>query len=305
MNKLWTIGTRGSNLATMQAQAVQFAMSRHEMHTRTQIIKSDGDIEQQTPLYNMGIRGVFTRSLDAALLNGHIDLAVHSLKDVPTQLAEGLVLAAVLPRAQIYDVLILRKCCSQLSKHAQIATGSLRRRAQWLNRYPDHSTHSIRGNIETRLQKLQESHFEGTILAEAALQRLQLLSKVPHTRLDWMVPAPAQGAIGVVCRKEDIALRAQLTLINHNTSCQAVLLERAFMAHLEAGCSAPLGAIAHVQEKSRSLHAVLLSPNGTIKIEKYWKSTEEDINKLGEQWAEEMLSAGGKEIMQEIRLQKL
>ena len=290
MKKLWILGTRGSKLALVQAETAQLAMKRNDISAQIKIIKSEGDIQQQVPLYQMGIRGVFTRNLDAALLNGEIDLAVHSLKDVPTQLADGLVLAAVLPRGPVSDVLVLQNCCNELSENAKIATSSLRRSAQWLNRFPSHSTHSIRGNIETRLQKLKQGPFEGTMLAEAALYRLKLLTEVPHLKLNWMIPAPAQGAVGIVCRKADVALRAHLTLINHKSTYQAVALERAFMSRLEAGCSAPLGAIAHVHDEYKSLKAVLLSPDGKIKIEKSWQCRSDDQIRLGETWAEEMLS---------------
>ena len=166
-------------------------------------IKSEGDIDLKTPLYEMGVQGIFTRSLDAALLNDRIDVAVHSMKDVPTQLPKGIIQAAVLQRGPVNDLLVFKNNTDFLSNEnyiANIATSSLRRKAQWLNRYPHHQIHNLRGNVNTRLKKLEEENWDAAIFAQAGLERIGLRPKNSMI-IDWMLPAPAQGAIMVVCRK--------------------------------------------------------------------------------------------------------
>ena len=191
------IGTRSSQLALWQANTVAHQLE-HLGH-ETQIIKIDsiGDQVLDKPLYELGVTGVFTKSLDIALINGDIDIAVHSFKDVPTKLPEGVVQAAVLKRGNFNDTLILKKDETFFEQeHVTIATGSLRRKAQWLHRYPNHNITGLRGNVNTRLQKLKESDWDGAIFATAGLIRLQLFpEQEKHIKLDWMVPAPAQGAM--------------------------------------------------------------------------------------------------------------
>ncbi|MCL4137309.1 UNVERIFIED_CONTAM: hypothetical protein GTU68_064891 [Idotea baltica] len=297
------IGTRASALAQWQTQQVVKALVEQNVTVETRLIKSEGDLNQVTPLYEMGITGVFTRSLDRALLAGEIDIAVHSLKDVPTQLANGLVLVAVLPRGNSNDILVLRpdEQAPSFDEVATIATGSLRRRAQWLHRYPDHEVAPLRGNVQTRLKKLNESSWTGAVFAQAGLERLGLLSDLSYVELDWMIPAPAQGIIGIVCRESDLQQCASLQIINHAPTFKAAELERAFLRKLEGGCSAPIGAIATVSEDSYTLKAVLMTPDGEESIEAEWSQVGETPEHWGSTWANDVLESGGSEIMEEIK----
>ncbi|NBS19897.1 MAG: hydroxymethylbilane synthase, partial [Flavobacteriia bacterium] len=195
-SSLLRIGTRDSPLALWQAKKVGALLEAKQINTRLVPTKSEGDLNTTQPIYAMGIQGVFTKALDIALLENKIDLAVHSLKDVPTQLPKGLILAAVLERGSVTDVLVQTHKTS-LENQATIATGSLRRKAQWLHRYPQHHMVDLRGNVQTRMDKLFSSNWEGAIFAKAGLERVELLGSHYH-ELDWMIPAPAQGAIGVV-----------------------------------------------------------------------------------------------------------
>ncbi len=201
MNKVFRIGTRDSQLAVWQATLVQDLLKQHGIESELVLVKSEGDLDLVTPLYEIGVQGIFTKTLDAALLNNRIDIAVHSMKDVPTQPAKGIVQAAVLERASYKDILVPRVVVadeSTLSAYTHlIATSSTRRKAQWLNRYPEHSIESLRGNVNTRLRKLAESQWYGAIFAAAGLERIGLRPD-NAVELDWMLPAPAQGAIMIV-----------------------------------------------------------------------------------------------------------
>lgn len=297
------IGTRASALAQWQTQQVVNALADQNLPVETQLIKSEGDLNQVTPLYEMGISGVFTRTLDRALLAGEIDIAVHSLKDVPTRLADGLILAAVLPRGNPRDILVMKPSgkAPTFDELATVATGSLRRRSQWLHRYPDHEVAPLRGNVQTRLKKLNESSWSGAIFAQTGLERLGLLSDLSYIELDWMIPAPAQGIIGIVCRESDLAQRDSLQSINHIPTFRAAELERAFLRKLEGGCSAPIGAIATVSEDSYSLKAALLTLDGEESIEAEWTQIGETPEHWGSTWAIDVLESGGREIMEEIK----
>src|SRR5688572_2533471 len=215
MNKVIRIGTRESELAVWQATQVRNLLSQHGFASELVYIKSEGDIDLKAPLYEMGVQGIFTRSLDIALLNNRIDIAVHSMKDVPTQLPKGIVTAAVLKRASYKDLLVVNGQWSMVNEvlrleppfaihHSPftIATSSIRRKAQWLNRYPNDTIENLRGNVNTRLQKLADSHWNGAIFAAAGLERIGL-RPAQSIELDWMLPAPAQGAIVVACRDND------------------------------------------------------------------------------------------------------
>ncbi|HYC27776.1 MAG TPA: hydroxymethylbilane synthase, partial [Chitinophagaceae bacterium] len=205
MQKLLRIGTRESQLAVWQATQVQQLLAQHGFASELVYIRSEGDIDLKTPLYEMGVQGIFTRSLDIALLNDRIDLAVHSLKDVPTQLPTGIAQAAVLKRGPVNDLLVYRDGADFLDDgnySAVIATSSIRRQAQWLHKYPKHRMENLRGNVNTRLRKLNEMGWDGAIFAQAGLERINLRPDKSIV-LDWMLPSPSQGAIVVVCRKDD------------------------------------------------------------------------------------------------------
>ena len=198
MHKVIRIGTRDSELALWQANRVQRMLNELEYKTQIVPIKSTGDIILNKPIYELGITGVFTRNLDVALLNNEIDIAVHSMKDVPTILPEGIIQAAVLKRANNSDIIVLKDTEEFFGlKEATIATGSLRRKAMWLNRFPTHTVVDLRGNVNTRLNKLRDNDWDGAIFAAAGLERI---GKRPGraVNLSWMISAPAQGAIMTV-----------------------------------------------------------------------------------------------------------
>ena len=195
MQKTIRIGTRDSQLAMWQANKVRKQLEELEYKCEIVPIKSTGDLVLDKPLYELGITGIFTKNLDIAMLNGDIDIAVHSLKDVPTVLPEGIIQAAVLKRANYNDILVLKDNEEFFGQpNGVIATGSLRRKAQWLNRYPTHEVVGLRGNVNTRLEKLENNDWDGAVFAAAGLERL---GKRPEgaINLSWMIPAPAQGAI--------------------------------------------------------------------------------------------------------------
>ncbi len=202
MAKTIRIGTRDSELALWQAHTVQKKLNDLGYSTEIVAVKSQGDIILDKPLYELGITGIFTKTLDIAMINGQVDIAVHSMKDVPTALPTGIVQAAVLERANVLDILVHKGNTDFLNEKATIATGSLRRQAQWLNKYPNHSVVDLRGNVNTRMQKLQDNDWSGAVFAAAGLERINLK---PDTfiNLDWMVPAPAQGAMVVVAMGND------------------------------------------------------------------------------------------------------
>ena len=243
------IGTRDSELALWQAKTVQNQLKILGYPTEIVSTKSHGDIELSKPLYEMGVTGIFTKALDIALLNGEIDIAVHSMKDVPTALPEGIVVGAVLKRGNPHDVLVYKGDLSFLEAEiATIATSSLRRKAQWLHRYPHHNIENLRGNVNTRLQKLTDNLWNGAIFAAAGLERINKLPK-KHLVLDWMLPAPAQGAIVVVVREDNVALQKKLLPLHDDYTYIATQLERDFLRALEGGCTAPIGAFAEFKDE--------------------------------------------------------
>ncbi|MEM7657225.1 MAG: hydroxymethylbilane synthase [Bacteroidota bacterium] len=295
------IGTRGSELALWQARQVSEQLSLLGKETELCPIQSFGDKEQIQPIYAYGVTGVFTRSLDTALLSKQVDVAVHSMKDVPTQLAEGLVLAAVLPRGPHRDVWVKPAADSGENGSWQIATGSLRRKAEWLHRHPNTEFAGLRGNIQTRLQKLIDNQWDGIIMAEAALIRLKIEQSHSYEVLDWMLPAPAQGVVGVVCRKKQTDLRELLAQFNHVPTFQAAWVERQFLNQLEAGCSAPVGAYAQVAGEKLQLTGAVLSLDGKVRLSESWEGHTAQYERFGASCAEELRARGAKEMLQAIR----
>lgn len=309
MKKVIRIGTRESQLAVWQATQVQELLLQQGFASELVYIKSEGDIDLQTPLYEMGVQGVFTRSLDIAMLNDRIDIAVHSMKDVPTQLPKGIVQAAVLKRGSYKDLLVFKgdmaTINSQLSTHNSpftIATSSIRRKAQWLNRYPEHVIDNLRGNVNTRLRKLEESNWNGAIFAAAGLERIQL-RPVNAIELDWMLPAPAQGAIMVVCRDNDTYAQESCALLNDADTALCAGIERDFLRTLLGGCSTPVSALASVQNGQLHFEGSILSLDGKQKavIEKRLPAA--NSTGLGTTAALELLQSGGQAIADGIRRQ--
>lgn len=301
MNKPLRIGTRDSKLALWQANLVKDSLENLGIEAILVPTKSIGDIILDKPLYELGVTGVFTKALDVALLNGDIDLAVHSMKDMPTLLPKGLVQAAVLERGNPHDVLI-HKGLDFLNNSGLVATGSLRRQAQWLYRYPSHEITDLRGNVQTRLQKLEDNAWDGALFAAAGLERLSL-DLQQQTVLQWMIPAPAQGAIAVVISEKDQELAKALEQINHRETEICTRVEREFLRTLEGGCSAPIGALATIEGETLHFRGVLLSPDGQ---ERHYISKEAPLSSyqgIGKEYAMEILQQGGDEVMREIKAQ--
>lgn len=303
-NKTIRIGTRDSELALWQAHTVERKLNDLGYKTEIIAVKSQGDIILDKPLYELGITGIFTKTLDVAMISGQIDIAVHSMKDVPTALPQGIVQAAVLERANTVDLLVHKGNLEFLENEGIIATGSLRRQAQWLHKYPQHQTVDLRGNVNTRMQKLQESNWGGAIFAAAGLERINLK---PNTfiNLDWMIPAPAQGAMMVVAMAEDTFSLEALSELNHVETEICTYIERQFLRTLEGGCTAPIGALATYNEKTDELHfkGALFSIDGKQKLEIDRRYDISEWKKLGFHAAKEILDNGGKEVMETIKLQ--
>ena len=299
MNKLIRIGTRDSALALWQANTVKSALENLGYEAILVPVKSTGDLNLSQPLYELGITGIFTKTLDIAMLNGQVDIAVHSLKDVPTLLPKGIVQTAVLERASSEDILVHKGDFNPM-ENCTIATGSLRRRAQWLHRYPAHEVVGLRGNVNTRLQKLANSNWQGAIFAKAGLERIDVLP--PHFEsLSWMIPAPAQGAMVVVALKDDDFSREATEKLNHKNSALCTGVEREFLNVLEGGCTAPIGALAHIEAGNVHLHGVLLSLDGKQKLDIKKNAPLSEYATVGRESALELLSNGGAELMEEIR----
>ncbi|WP_062057220.1 hydroxymethylbilane synthase [Aquimarina longa] len=299
MAKTIRIGTRDSELALWQATTVQKSLENLGYETHLIPVKSTGDLILDKPLYELGITGIFTKTLDIAMLNGTIDIAVHSMKDVPTALPKGIVEAAVLKRANVQDILV-HKGLDFIEQEGVIATGSLRRKAQWLHKYPTHRVVDLRGNVNTRMQKLTDNDWNGAIFAAAGLERINLKPDL-YMNLDWMTPAPAQGAMLVVAKEEDKYCREALANLNDKNSEICVHIEREFLRELEGGCTAPIGALAKIQNDTINFRGVLYSLDGKNKIEVHKMIKVSDTSNLGKTCAQEILNNGGKELMEKIK----
>jgi hydroxymethylbilane synthase len=308
MHKVIRIGTRESQLAIWQAIQVQNLLKENNFHSDLVYIKSEGDIDLQTPLYEMGVQGIFTKSLDIALLNNKIDIAVHSMKDVPTQLAKGIVQAAVLKRASYKDLLVYKddeivenwklnvyKVNAPLQNEGIIATSSIRRKAQWLNRYPNHVIENLRGNVNTRLRKVEENNWQGAIFAAAGLERIGLRPE-NSIELDWMLPAPAQGAIMIVCRDGDEYSAGACSKMNNAESALCTKLERDFLKELMGGCSTPISALAEITNENVIFKGNILSVDGKEKVEIELICPSSKAKELGVKAAHELLAKGAQAI---------
>lgn len=298
------IGTRDSELALWQAHTVQKKLNDLGYTTEIVAVKSQGDIILDKPLYELGITGIFTKTLDIAMINGQVDIAVHSMKDVPTALPQGIVQAAVLERANTLDILVHKGNLDFLTSAGTIATGSLRRQAQWWHKYPNHQVVDLRGNVNTRMQKLAESDWNGAVFAAAGLERINLKPE-NYINLDWMIPAPAQGAMLVVAMANDEFTKDAVSQLNDIETEICTYIERQFLKTLEGGCTAPIGALAQYDEEKDTIEfkGVLFSVDGKQKI-KIEKSVDiSEWKKLGFHSAQEILNNGGAELMVEIKNQ--
>jgi hydroxymethylbilane synthase len=304
MSKTIRIGTRDSELALWQAHTVQNKLNDLGYTTEIVAVKSQGDIILDKPLYELGITGIFTKTLDIAMINGQVDIAVHSMKDVPTALPQGIVQAAVLERANTLDILVHKGNLDFLTTTGTIATGSLRRQAQWWHKYPNHQVVDLRGNVNTRMQKLAESDWNGAVFAAAGLERINLKPD-NYINLDWMIPAPAQGAMLVVAMANDEFTKDAVSQLNDIETEICTYIERQFLKTLEGGCTAPIGALAQYDEEKDTIEfkGVLFSVDGKQKIAIEKSVDISEWKKLGFHSAQEILKNGGAELMLEIKKQ--
>lgn len=303
MNKEIKIGTRESQLAFWQANKVKDLLEAQGYKTVLVPIKSEGDIDLVTPLYEIGVQGIFTKSLDIALLNGRIDIAVHSLKDVPTQLPTGIIQAAVLERGPVKDLLVYKKDTAFLDQPdyvANIATSSVRRKAQWLRKYPQHQLHNLRGNVNTRLQKLAAEPWDGAIFATAGLERINV-RPATSVEIDWMLPAPAQGAVVAVCREQDDYCRQALEALNDLPTALCTRVERDFLRTLMGGCTTPISAYASIKDGIVHFNGELCSLNGDTLLSIAEEAPLEQAAAIGKSAAEKILAQGGDKIVAQIK----
>ncbi len=307
MEKIIRIGTRESQLAVWQATTVQALLADKGFKSELVLIKSEGDIDLKTPLYAMGVQGVFTRSLDIALLNERIDIAVHSMKDVPTQLPEGIIQAAVLQRGPVKDLLVYKGKWNKetdlqeaKSLNLQIATSSVRRKSQWLNRFPLSDIHNLRGNVNTRLRKLAEENWDGAIFAAAGLERIGLRPE-NSIELDWMLPAPAQGAIMIVCGKQDQSAFEVCQLLNDEPTALCTKVERDFLSALMGGCSTPISAHSNITGDELHFKGEILSLDGQQKASLDTKIQLDQAYNYGKTAADQILAQGGQAIVDAMK----
>ena len=337
-NLLIKIGTRDSPLAQWQSKQVKQLLQYKNVKSELVLIKSEGDINLTTPLYEMGVQGIFTKTLDASLLNNQIDIAVHSYKDIPTKLADGLIIAAVLKRGNPFDLLVINRekvfskaelalvkdenstfgkkdlsaITTEVIKSAFhknspvdnnanempliIATSSARRKAQLLNMFPNATIENLRGNVNSRVKKLKESNWHGAIFAAAGIERLGF-GHLEGIELKVMLPAPAQGAIAVVCRENDAEARALCAPLNDIDTEICTQVEKDFLRILMGGCSTPIGAFAIIKNDEIIFKGNILSPDGKQKIEIQLSENVADYKKMGAAAAQQILDKGGKVIV--------
>jgi hydroxymethylbilane synthase len=336
--KSFKIGTRESELAVWQATHVQNLLKENGIPSELVYIKSEGDIDTVTPLYELGVQGIFTKTLDAALLNKRIDIAVHSMKDVPTQLAKGIMQAAVLKRGSHKDIFVPHPDLSNAdaifgqgileiaditvttgSKRkeniktatidtggkmdAVIATSSIRRKAQWLSRFSHHTFENLRGNVNTRLRKLKESNWHGAVFAAAGLERIDLRPE-NSIELEWMLPAPAQGAIMIVCRIGDDYSFESCQPFNNEETALCTKIERDFLSALMGGCSTPISALAEVKNGEVHFKGNIVSPVSYQRADCNATYPLQNSSDLGFIAAKNILSGSGQEIIDHIQNKK-
>jgi len=295
------LGTRGSKLALVQAHYIADSLRAADLDVEVRVIKTTSDHLPDIPLSVIDRRDVFTRQLDEALISGEVDLAVHSLKDVPTELPEGIKLAAVTERHDPLDALVSEELwdADGLPRGAVVATSSLRRRAQLLHRRPDLRISDIRGNVDTRVRKLREGEADALVLARAGLQRLGL--DAPHTVIppDVMLPAVGQGALAVAIRQDSPLRETIREALNQHPTEAAVRAERAMLRTLEGGCRVPVGALGIVEGEYVQLRGIVASPDGALVYRGEAGGAEpEDV---GERLARELLNQGAEVVLGEIR----
>ena len=300
------IGSRGSELALWQANFVKKEVEKKNKNISVEIkiIKTTGDKILDVALSKIGDRSLFTKELEVELLNKNIDLAVHSLKDLQTEIPKGLKLSAVTKRHNVQDVLIARKkgtTIFNLPEGATVATGSLRRKCQLLHIRPDLKIAELRGNVPTRIKRFLESDWDAIILARAGVERLKLNKYISSIiKTDIVLPAVGQGALGIETRANNKIVNEIIKSIHHENTYKAVLAERALLKTLEGGCQVPIGAFAEVKQNGLFLNAMVGSLDGSLTFSKKMRGSKNNPEKLGNDLARDLLNAGARTILNQI-----
>jgi hydroxymethylbilane synthase len=297
------IGTRSSKLALWQATTVQNLLAEKGVESELVHIQSVGDVTQDVPLHQIGGVGLFTKALDDALLNNEIDCAVHSCKDLPSTLHSEIIIAAHLVREDPRDILVCKsEHVNFLTENSEaiIATGSVRRKAQWLSKFSSHTLVDLRGNVDTRLQKLKDNDWQGAIFAYAGLKRLNIQPEYFYFP-DWMIPAPAQGVVAVVCKKDDVATTEKIAAINHEPTAITTTVERDFLRLMDGGCVAPIGALAVITGDKINFDIAVHSANGTEKVQLHFETSLQHYNTLGAQAYKDAAAKGALTIIQHLK----
>ena len=307
MRKKIVIGTRSSKLALWQAGFVAECLKEEYpgLEVEMKLMTTKGDKILDAPLAKIGGKGLFTKELEQEMLEGGIDLAVHSLKDMPTEVPEGLVIAAITKRADPGDAVVSLKYghFADLPQGAKVGTSSLRRKAQLLHARPDLKIQDLRGNVNTRLRKLEEENFDAIVLAVAGLTRLGFKDRIAEVMpRDIMLPAVGQGALAIEARGDDAEILEMLAFLNDEDMVACAKGERAFLAKVEGGCQVPVGVYGSVEQDELQLEAVIASLDGARLYRDRLTGNKSEAEELGGELAEKLLAAGGLEIMQELGL---
>ena len=307
MRKKIVIGTRSSKLALWQADYVAECLKEEYpgLEVEMKLMTTKGDKILDAPLAKIGGKGLFTKELEQEMLEGGIDLAVHSLKDMPTEVPEGLVIAAITKRADPGDAVVSLKYghFADLPEGAKVGTSSLRRKAQLLHARPDLDIQDLRGNVNTRLRKLEEENFDAIVLAVAGLTRLGFKDRIAEVMpREIMLPAVGQGALAIEARGDDAEILEMLAFLNDEDMVACAKGERAFLAKVEGGCQVPVGVYGSVEQDELQLEAVIASLDGTRLYRDKLTGAKSEAEELGGELAEKLLAAGGLEIMQELGL---
>lgn len=300
------IGTRASELALWQSNFIKHALEKRFKDVRVilKLVKTKGDKILDVALSKIGDKGLFTKELEQELLNGNIDIAVHSLKDLETHIPNGLKLGAITKRHQVEDVLIAKKpgvTIRTLPREATVATGSLRRKSQLQHIRPDINIVDLRGNVATRIQKLLNSDWHAIILARAGVERLKLEQHISsYIAVDDILPAVGQGALGIEIRKENPFVEKMVQAVHDQNTFLAVSAERAFLKNLKGGCQVPIGAYAQIKSNGLYLAGVVGSLDGKTLIKKKRRGKTGDPEKTGMALANDLLKMGAKKILDDI-----
>lgn len=296
------IGARGSSLSLCQAQIVRVQLEEQnpEMRFAVKTIQSKADQHPEVPLIALGEEGVFIKELELALLRNEVDVVVHSMKDVPLDVAEGLTIAAVLEREDASDVLVAREACTleQLRPACRIGTSSLRRKSQLLYQRRDIDVTEMRGNVDTRLRKLQEGQYDAIVLAACGLLRLGLEEHITqYLPIEQMLPEPGQGALGLEIRADDADVRPMVSALEHAESRVGVETERAFLRTLGGGCRVPIAAFAQVRDGRVEVDGAVIAPDGTRRLRERATGSIQDAVSLGEGLADQLIQQGANDLL--------